>query len=180
MLYRLWERLLNLFLTDKQKTEYRLKKYRRRIDKLQQKKERTVNNEERADIQANITKFERKISLIQVYGNAEQKDRWIKALQEIDDAMADDVAVFVEKVDEQNADKGLVVALREKINNEKLAARTQLDIENQQNIDLMNVLQFELGFIKERNTAGKYSAHLTKVLYDDIIAAQSIILEVGA
>ncbi|WP_235807734.1 cation:proton antiporter [Liquorilactobacillus uvarum] len=179
MLYRFWERLLNLFLTDKQKTEYRVKKYRHRIGKLEHKKECTVNNEERADVQAKITRFERKISLIQVYGDAEQKDRWIKAMKEIDDAMADDVAAFIEKVDKQNSDKGLVVALREKINNEKLNVRTQ-DIENQQNIDLMNVLQFELGFIKERNTEGKYSADLTKVLYDDIIAAQSIILEVGA
>ncbi|KRM96779.1 NhaP-type Na+ H+ and K+ H+ antiporter [Liquorilactobacillus aquaticus DSM 21051] len=179
MLYRSWERMLNLFLTDKQKVQYRVRKYRRRIGKLERKKLKATNKEERTYIQGKITKLERKISFVQIYRDDEQRHRWTEALQEIDDVTADDVALFVEKVDEQNSDKGIVIALREKINNEKLNVRTQLDVEAQQNVDLMSILQFELGFIKDRHIEGKYSGNLTKILYDDIIAAQSIILEVG-
>lgn len=179
MLSRFSGKILELFLTTKQREHYQVRKYRRRIKKLE-RKEIVANEEEKPFLQAKITKVERKISVIQIYGNDSQKDRWLKALQELDDATADDVSRFVAEFDKKNTDKGIVVALREKIANEKLSVQNQLSVETQQNADLINILQFELGFIKNRHAEGKYSTDLTKVLYDDIIAAQSIILEVGA
>ncbi|KRL00849.1 NhaP-type Na+ H+ and K+ H+ antiporter [Liquorilactobacillus capillatus DSM 19910] len=179
ILNHLWAKILELFFTPKQSKKRQIKKYQKKIKKIEYKS-KIASAEEQVVLQNKITRLKRRISLVQIYGNDSQRDRWLKALQELEDVTADETAQFVAEFDRQNTDKGIVIALREKIANEKLSVYNQLSVGSQQNADLINVLQFELGFIKERHAEGTYSTDLTKSLYDDIIAAQSLILEVGA
>ncbi|MDR3189910.1 MAG: cation:proton antiporter [Lactobacillaceae bacterium] len=106
--------------------------------------------------------------------------RWLVAFQEIDDIVRPAIDAYIQSLEDDHADKRLIVALRDNEASAQLAARDQVETATSDRQDaLLYAMQAELGFIQRGIAQDELSHALGKQLYNEVTAAQSLVLALG-
>ncbi|MBM7618026.1 CPA1 family monovalent cation:H+ antiporter [Weissella uvarum] len=107
-----------------------------------------------------------------------QRERWSSAMKEIQKVVDPAVETDIQSIEQAGDDPRLAVAMRNMQIRQQNAIQNSFDSDVAEQEVMMDALQAELQYIQDGRENGSLNSGLAKALYDEVNAAQSLVLAI--